>query len=125
MRKRIEYLDIAKAMTIILMIIGHMSSGILRNFIYSFHMPLFFILIGYCYKERSLRNEFHRIYKRILRPYFTTGLFIMIVMVIIGYNDGDNCQYISIKWISSVLMGNSTKRLFNGYIKLYRYDMLF
>lgn len=51
--KRIEALDIAKGIGIILVIIGHMSSSYLRNWIYSFHMPLFFILSGICFKTEK------------------------------------------------------------------------
>ena len=47
--ERIQWIDMAKAIAIILVIIGHtVTFGTLpRNFIFSFHMPLFFILSGY------------------------------------------------------------------------------
>ena len=47
MRKRLVWVDIAKGIAIILMIIGHEISGNIRTFIFSFHMPLFFILSGF------------------------------------------------------------------------------
>lgn len=44
MHKRILWIDIAKALTIICMIIGHIvPGGEARNLIYSFHMPLFLL----------------------------------------------------------------------------------
>ena len=44
-KKRIEWVDIAKGIAILLMVIGHeVPSGLLYVFIFSFHMPLFFIL---------------------------------------------------------------------------------
>ncbi|MSS14436.1 acyltransferase family protein [Porcincola intestinalis] len=48
---RIPWIDIAKGITIILTIIGHsLGYGTLgRNVIFSFHMPLFFILSGYTF----------------------------------------------------------------------------
>lgn len=44
-KKRILWLDIAKAIAIFAMIEGHTApyGGALRNFIYSFHMPLFLL----------------------------------------------------------------------------------
>lgn len=51
--KRIEALDIAKGVGIILVIIGHMSSSYLRDWIYSFHMPLFFVISGICFKTEK------------------------------------------------------------------------
>lgn len=49
MTKRIKWIDIAKGITILLVIIGHSigetsSGSIIRGLIFSFHMPLFFIL---------------------------------------------------------------------------------
>lgn len=47
--KRIEWIDVAKAICILLMIAGHTYpvGSKVRNIIFSFHMPLFFILSGY------------------------------------------------------------------------------
>lgn len=49
LKKRINYFDIAKGLGILLMIIGHMpiKNEYLKNFIFCFHMPLFFIISGY------------------------------------------------------------------------------
>ena len=47
-RKRIQWLDIAKGLAIILMILGHTSiPKFAADFIWLFHMPLFFIASGY------------------------------------------------------------------------------
>ena len=49
-RLRINYLDIAKAIAIFLVILGHSTSSsewtMLRKILYSFHMPLFFAVSG-------------------------------------------------------------------------------
>lgn len=58
MKKRIEWVDIAKGITILLVIIGHSVDGILRAAIFSFHMPLFFILSGLTTKYSKCRDEF-------------------------------------------------------------------
>lgn len=47
-KKRLTWVDIAKAIAIIGMVVGHeVTNNALRIFIFSFHMPLFFILSGY------------------------------------------------------------------------------
>lgn len=60
MKSRVEYIDISKGIGIALVIIGHVVYGnnypmpnaeTISNFIYSFHMPLFFIISGLCIKE--------------------------------------------------------------------------
>lgn len=45
--KRIESLDIAKGFGILIVVLGHVlrpNDVFLKEFIFSFHMPLFFIL---------------------------------------------------------------------------------
>lgn len=54
---RFEALDIAKAIAIILMVIGHTEYPVLQTFIYEFHMPLFFIAAGYCFNTKYLNDE--------------------------------------------------------------------
>lgn len=50
--KRIEWIDIAKGIAILLVVIAHTvqygnTGPIIKNLIYSFHMPFFFIMSGY------------------------------------------------------------------------------
>lgn len=55
--KRVESVTIAKAIGIILMVVGHSGlGGYPIRFIYLFHMPLFFFLSGYCFKESYLEG---------------------------------------------------------------------
>lgn len=56
---RIDMIDIAKGIGIILVVLGHClpSDSYLRNIIYSFHMPLFFILSGLITKNISKENN--------------------------------------------------------------------
>lgn len=58
MKQRVAYIDIAKAIGITLVILGHMEiSGNLYNYLFSFHMPLFIILSGMVFKrERIWKN---------------------------------------------------------------------
>lgn len=62
-RNRVEWIDFAKGITIILVIIGHTVSGgkygsIIRGLIFSFHMPLFFILSMITYQCSRTFEEF-------------------------------------------------------------------
>ena len=43
--KRLQWIDVAKGIGIILMVLGHTSiPQMLSNFIWAFHMPLFFLI---------------------------------------------------------------------------------
>ena len=46
--ERIEYIDVAKGIGMLLVIMGHaFPAGRITKIIYSLHMPLFFILSGF------------------------------------------------------------------------------
>lgn len=49
-KDRIQWLDLAKGIVILLVIVGHTVWGGVRAAIFSFHMPLFFILSGVTFK---------------------------------------------------------------------------
>ena len=54
---RIDFIDIQKGIGILLVVFGHLISAdsYIYRIVFSFHMPLFFLLSGYCYTE-SLAN---------------------------------------------------------------------
>lgn len=55
--QRNNVISIAKGIAIILMVIGHAEAPeLLTNFIYTFHMPLFFITAGYFFSTKYLSD---------------------------------------------------------------------
>ena len=73
MNKRIEYIDVAKAIGILLVILGHCYYTAkvphLGTAIYSFHMPLFFIISGMFLKPIGLKDGIIKYSKAYLKPY--------------------------------------------------------
>lgn len=72
--KRIDWIDVAKGYGIILVILGHCfnKETMIHNWIFSFHMPLFFLLSGYCFrieKYKSLKEVIIDKYKSLIIPY--------------------------------------------------------
>ena len=74
--KRLKYFDTVKGIGILLVVLGHATfvNERLLTFIFSFHMPLFFIVSGMltAYKDGSgstLRDVFYRKLKTIIIPY--------------------------------------------------------
>jgi fucose 4-O-acetylase-like acetyltransferase len=70
--KRIIWLDYAKVIGLFFVILGHIvknGQDSLRIFVYSFHMPLFFLLSGYLHKERHMKQSIVTGFKKILVPY--------------------------------------------------------
>ena len=58
-KPRIEWLDVAKGLGVLLVILGHLwykcSFPIVNQVIYTFHMPMFFILSGFIFKKGDLK----------------------------------------------------------------------
>ncbi len=115
-KKRIDYFDIAKGIGIILMILGHMSlqNRYLKNFIYSFHMPLFFIISGYFFKERDNKQCLKTIFKKLIIPYILTCLCIIFYKVFRLVLDGNFSEITNtIKvWGLASLYGSGSKEEF-------------
>lgn len=77
MSKRIEYLDIARGIGILLVVLGHNDfeaiSLFIHQVIYSFHIPLFFFLSGYFINASiSFFDFFKKRFNSLLKPYFFT-----------------------------------------------------
>ena len=73
--KRVEYVDIAKGIGIMLVVMGHNDFALISPFahklIYSFHMPMFFFMSGMFFKPNIpfwsfLWNRFNRVLKPFL-----------------------------------------------------------
>lgn len=89
MRKRIEWLDIAKGICILLVVLGHeltWDEG-LRYSIYAFHIPMFFILSGMTtYITEETEKSFNLFLKKningLLKPYFIgSGFYILFDLI--------------------------------------------
>ena len=82
MKKEIVWINIVKGIAIFLMVCGHTSIPIyISNWIWSFHMPLFFIISGYLYnpnKYPSFKNFAKRKIQTLAIPYI---LFTIIVLI--------------------------------------------
>ena len=58
MKQQNTTISICKGIAIILMVMGHAEGpGLLMNFIYLFHMPIFFITAGYFFSRRYLTDS--------------------------------------------------------------------
>lgn len=96
--KRVEWIDICKAFTVYLMVLAHV--GVTKNidiFIHSFHMPLFFVLSGFCFNEVKYNKLVVLIksrFKTLIIPYiiFGTGLFMFWNICLMILNRKDEMQ---------------------------------
>ncbi|MGI6535311.1 MAG: acyltransferase family protein [Eggerthellaceae bacterium] len=71
-KKRMMWLDLAKGLAILLMVLGHCLADdcLLHGFIYSFHMPLFFLAAGFTMRAKPRNQVIKSSARRLLVPYF-------------------------------------------------------
>ncbi len=81
--RRIDWIDLAKGIAILLVIIGHTVKfdSMTRNFIFSFHMPLFFVLSGYTYKFAENQQEFWIHVRKGIRHLLLPAILISVITV--------------------------------------------
>lgn len=87
MNKRIEYIDVAKAIGILLVILGHCYYTArvphLGTAIYSFHMPLFFIISGMFLKPIGVKEGIVKYSKAYLKPYAVICLLMIVITFVL------------------------------------------
>lgn len=90
MKKRIAYIDFARGLAIILVVIGHyiqvfyvdaFKNNPILIIIYSFHMPLFFIISGLTFKTIDRNNIVDWIKKKVKQLIIPSYIFILLMML--------------------------------------------
>lgn len=86
--KRIDYLDYIKGFGILLVVLGHIYdiSNPIRIWIYSFHMPLFFIISGILIRhtniqQRNFKNIVISKFKHLIIPYICFELVAIFILM--------------------------------------------
>lgn len=97
-KKRIEFIDLAKGICILLVVFSHAGEDYGNRFdpaLTSFRMPLYFVLSGLFFKEYSGFAEFLvRKTNKLLIPFL---FFYMLIVCVLAYalNRGGGIQFIS------------------------------
>ena len=108
---RLNFIDNAKAIAILLVIIGH-TGGIPKSFenlIYSFHIPAFFFLSGYLIKDYKLAYTFKKYFqfqlKSLIIPYLFFGTVSLLYSMLNNFMKGDHFNIYS--KLAGFFYGNS------------------
>ena len=116
MKQKIDHIVLLRVIAIILVVLGHATRDIhfpnlhmytpqtmacwelsARNYIYSFHMPLFFWISGFVFyfsiienkKKRSVWNQIYRKFQRLVIPlYITSFLVLLPTIFLFGHLNG-------------------------------------
>ena len=84
---RMQWLDVAKGITIILMVLGHTSiPKLVSDFIWAFHMPLFFIASGWCtnWKREGVCKFITKKVNSLLLPFVVYSVIVLSINLLTG-----------------------------------------
>lgn len=78
--KRLLFFDIAKGISIICIILGHIEHKQIQQFVFTFHVPIFFLITGYFITEkRSIKAFIKNKFKTLIVPYICTCIVIILL----------------------------------------------
>ena len=128
--ERIHWIDIAKGIFMLEIVQGHIfTDGVLRWWLYSFHVPAFFFISGYCFKSDEKFSEFiKKKVKGIVIPYFFFSLLSIFLFALLGKivpSIADVMELDIKKNISVMLYANSKPNLMRYNLPLWFLPCLF
>lgn len=88
-------IDIMKGIAIISVVLGHcwlLSSSVI-HFIYSFHMPLFFIVAGYFYRDKNITVQIKADFVRLIFPYILFASIVVLKFSVSGILNNDYMEF--------------------------------
>ena len=116
MKERLSHIDIAKGIGILLVVAGHnwiilSSKGELYRIVYSFHIPLFFVLAGTFFSpNKSFKLTLKEKFQTLLVPYFFTSL--VVELIALAFNFKFDLFLKSLVWVA---YGTGTQMRWVGF----------
>ena len=84
-KERVAWLDIAKAITILMVVFGHtLRSGMGHQIVYSFHVATFFFLSGMTSGADNLSRRIKNDFLRIMIPYYSFSIISILIYAVLG-----------------------------------------
>lgn len=103
--KRLQYVDIARGIAMICIILGHLGNPAINRVVFTFHVPIFFFITGYFTStKRSLPKFTKNKIRTLLVPYAISCLAIIILGTMLGAHYGDAASAFK-GWLSASLYG--------------------
>lgn len=106
---RLRWVDIAKGIAIICVIVGHtVPHGPLRSALFSFHLPVFFVLSGFTTRLRPVGSMVPSLVKRLLVPYVLLTVGYWFFAFVLGHQALPSIESmtLSLLWGSGVPVGS-------------------
>ena len=112
-QSREKWIDNAKGISMLCVILGHVSGGLKGSwnfqFVYGFHLVMFFLLSGYTLKRKPLTVDYvNAKFSRLMIPYFYTCIAVMVM-------DTWNSYYLNHDDSIATVSGLIGKNLIRGF----------
>ena len=96
---RVQYIDVARGLAMLSIIAGHLGNSTINRVVFTFHVPIFFLITGYFLKPNNTVKEFiAKKARTLLIPYVFTCLVITAIGTAIGFLKGNPIEEL-VKWI--------------------------
>ena len=108
MQNRKQDLDIARGIAIICIVLGHLGSAGINRVVFTFHVPIFYLLSGYMLKEQdSLKDYLLKRSRSLLVPYAVTCFVIIVLAVLLNCVTGSPkpIRDVLLRWVGAALYG--------------------
>ncbi len=82
-KNRRRNLDIARGIAIICIILGHLGNSSINRVVFTFHVPIFYLIAGYFFNEKlGFVDLLKKKARTLLVPYYVTCLVIMLASIV-------------------------------------------
>lgn len=114
---RLRFVDIAKGISIICIILGHLGIHNITRVVFTFHVPIFFLITGYFVSTKeSVRDFAIKKARTLLVPYWITSLVMIAIGAGIGLRDGKVLHNVKV-WTYAALYASGGRYDKPFYIK--------
>lgn len=102
---RNDIADIMKGIGILAIMLGHFTTAI-NGLLFSFHVPLFFLLAGYFFKGNTCADSIKKDAKRLLLPY---GLTCLVIILFYALRQLYHDESLSSQWLLASIWGSGSR----------------
>lgn len=96
---RVRYIDVAKGIAIICVILGHLSNFQINRVVFTFHLPIFFFITGYfIHPDVPMKKFISKKFRTLIVPYLVTCCAIIILAVLRTLLVGEPSEVIPVAW---------------------------
>ncbi|WP_034451287.1 acyltransferase family protein [Butyrivibrio sp. AE2032] len=116
-KTRIRFIDTARGIAIICIILGHLGSASINRVVYTFHIPLFFLITGYFISTKASFSRFaKKKFRSLILPYLLTSAVIVLLAAVKGLLTDGNLTAPLKAWTFAALYGSGNN--YQGLIQI-------